>query len=239
MDSANPCNVPLAHAGRVGSGGWIDWIAGPPGSRRQGAELAAARGCRARPPDRDRQRGEPDDRAGRGAAKGTRALRASLGATPGRYGPAALLTEAVVLAVTGGLLGTLLAFGQLTLLKRLLPADTPRLAEVAINERMLAFTAWRSRWEAACCLASFPLGGRVLSDLTSTEGSQSPTLNNGIANRRRTGDDRGSVRHHPAGGRKDSCCAVCGSCCCKWIRGFGWSPSSPLNSVRIVPLPRP
>src|SRR5207247_148074 len=38
-------------------------------------------------------------------------------------------------------LGTLLAFGQLALLKHLLPADTPRLAEVAIDRRILAFTA--------------------------------------------------------------------------------------------------
>jgi len=50
------------------------------------------------------------------------------------------LTEAGLLAVAGGLLGMLLAFGQLPALKRLLPADTPRLAEVAIDERMLAFT---------------------------------------------------------------------------------------------------
>src|SRR6266700_424835 len=52
-----------------------------------------------------------------------------------------LLTEAIVLAAAGGLLGTLLAFGQLALLKHLLPADTPRLAEVVIDRRILAFTA--------------------------------------------------------------------------------------------------
>jgi putative ABC transport system permease protein len=68
------------------------------------------------------------------------ALRASFGATPGRLARQ-LLTEALVLAVAGGVLGTLLAFGQLTLLKHWLPADTPRLAEVAIDERILAFTA--------------------------------------------------------------------------------------------------
>jgi predicted permease len=67
------------------------------------------------------------------------ALRAALGATPGRLARQ-LLTEAVLLAAAGGLLGTLLAFGQLILLKSLLPADTPRLAEVAIDARMLAFT---------------------------------------------------------------------------------------------------
>ncbi len=68
------------------------------------------------------------------------AMRASLGATPGRLARQ-LLTEAVVLASVGGVLGTLLALGQLTLLKHLLPADTPRLAEVAIDGRILAFSA--------------------------------------------------------------------------------------------------
>ena len=67
-------------------------------------------------------------------------LRASLGATPGRLARQ-LLTEAIVLAAAGGLLGTLLAFGQLALLKHLLPADTPRLTEVVIDRRILAFTA--------------------------------------------------------------------------------------------------
>ena len=68
------------------------------------------------------------------------ALRASLGATPGRLARQ-VLTEAVLLAAMGGVLGTLLAFGQLALLKHWLPADTPRLAEVAIDRRILAFAA--------------------------------------------------------------------------------------------------
>jgi len=68
------------------------------------------------------------------------ALRASLGATAGRLARQ-LLAEAAVLAAIGGVLGTLLAFGQLALLKHWLPADTPRLAEVAIDQRVLAFTA--------------------------------------------------------------------------------------------------
>jgi putative ABC transport system permease protein len=68
------------------------------------------------------------------------ALRASLGATPGRLARQ-LLTESVVLAAAGGLLGVLLAFGELSLLKHWLPPDTPRLAEVVIDARVLAFTA--------------------------------------------------------------------------------------------------
>jgi predicted permease len=67
-------------------------------------------------------------------------LRAWLGATPRRLARQ-VLTEAVVLALVGGVLGAALAFAQLALLKHLLPADTPRLAEVAIDRRILAFTA--------------------------------------------------------------------------------------------------
>ncbi|HET8550343.1 MAG TPA: ABC transporter permease [Bryobacteraceae bacterium] len=67
-------------------------------------------------------------------------VRAALGATPARLARQ-LLVEAAVLAVAGGALGTLLAFGQLSALTRLLPADTPRLAEVTIDQRVLAFTA--------------------------------------------------------------------------------------------------
>lgn len=100
------------------------------------------------------------------------ALRASLGATPGRLARQ-LLTEALVLATTGGILGTLLASGQLTLLKHLLPANTPRLADVAIDGRILAFSA-------AMSLGSGLLFGllpawrtRTLRSLASLEGSHS------------------------------------------------------------------
>lgn len=67
-------------------------------------------------------------------------LRVSLGATPGRLAWQ-LLTESVILALAGGLLGILLAFGQLALLKHWLPADTPRLAEVSIDRPILFFAA--------------------------------------------------------------------------------------------------
>jgi putative ABC transport system permease protein len=67
------------------------------------------------------------------------AMRASLGATPGRLARQ-LLTEALMLASVGGILGTALAFAELAWLKHLLPADMPRLAEVAIDGRILAFT---------------------------------------------------------------------------------------------------
>ena len=74
------------------------------------------------------------------AREGELTLRASLGATTFRLARQ-LLTEALVLAAAGGVGGTLLAFGELRLLKNLLPADTPRLAEVSLDGRALAFTA--------------------------------------------------------------------------------------------------
>jgi predicted permease len=67
-------------------------------------------------------------------------LRSWLGASPGRLARQ-VFTEAVVLAIAGGLLGIALAFAQLAALKHVLPADTPRLAEVAIDRRVLGFTA--------------------------------------------------------------------------------------------------
>ena len=51
-----------------------------------------------------------------------------------------LLTESVLLACLGGLLGLLFASAGLSLLRAALPADTPRLADVHINWQVLVFT---------------------------------------------------------------------------------------------------
>lgn len=51
-----------------------------------------------------------------------------------------LLTESVVLALLGGGAGLLLAFWGVDLLTAIAPADVPRLAEVKIDPRVLAFT---------------------------------------------------------------------------------------------------
>ncbi len=137
---------------------------------------------------------------GQGAARqGELLVRASLGAGPGRL-MRQLLTEAAVLAVSGGLLGVALAFGQLALLKRFLPPDTPRLSEVAIDGRVLAFAAAISLGSALLfgSLPAWRVGKRGLAAVT---GGRATLRAVGFARRRRPGRIGGRVRYHPARGR--------------------------------------
>jgi predicted permease len=67
------------------------------------------------------------------------AIRSALGAGRGRIATQ-LLTESVLLAGFGGLLGLLFAKGGLWLLKATLPTDTPRLMDVHLDWRVLVFT---------------------------------------------------------------------------------------------------
>ncbi len=67
-------------------------------------------------------------------------IRSALGAGRGRIAKQ-LLTESVVLASLGGLLGLALAAAGLSLLKFSLPAGTPRLMDVQLDWRVLCFTA--------------------------------------------------------------------------------------------------
>lgn len=67
------------------------------------------------------------------------AIRAAMGAERGRI-VRQLLTESVLLACLGALLGLLFAAEGLVLLKNLLPGDTPRLLEVRMDWRVLFFT---------------------------------------------------------------------------------------------------
>ena len=68
------------------------------------------------------------------------ALRTAMGAERGRI-IRQLLTESVLLASLGAMLGLFLAAEGLQLLKAALPADTPRLADANIDWRVLVFTA--------------------------------------------------------------------------------------------------
>jgi predicted permease len=66
------------------------------------------------------------------------AVRAALGANAGRI-VRQLLTESVVLAIVSGLMGTLLAFGGIRLIRAFGPANLPRLNEVSLDLRVLAW----------------------------------------------------------------------------------------------------
>jgi predicted permease len=67
------------------------------------------------------------------------AIRAAVGASRERI-VRQLLTEAVLLAALGGILGLALALGAVNVLSRFGPANIPRLSEIGIDGRVLAFT---------------------------------------------------------------------------------------------------
>jgi putative ABC transport system permease protein len=68
------------------------------------------------------------------------ALRTSLGASRSRL-VRQLLTESLLLAVAGGALGVLFAYGGIFLLTLLSPDNLPRIGDVAIDSRVLVYTS--------------------------------------------------------------------------------------------------
>src|SRR5262249_43590384 len=68
------------------------------------------------------------------------AIRAALGAGTSRI-VRALLVESVLLGLVGGIFGLVLAYGGLRLLVAYAPAGLPRVAEITIDPRVLAFNA--------------------------------------------------------------------------------------------------
>jgi predicted permease len=67
------------------------------------------------------------------------AIRAALGGSPGRIA-GSLLLESLLLAVIGGALGLLFAYGGLRALVALAPSDLPRLNDIRIDGLVLLFT---------------------------------------------------------------------------------------------------
>jgi putative ABC transport system permease protein len=67
-------------------------------------------------------------------------IRAALGASRGRL-VRQMLTESVMLAVGGGIVGVLLAYWGVAALVALKPSNLPRLAEIAVDSPVLTFTA--------------------------------------------------------------------------------------------------
>jgi putative ABC transport system permease protein len=66
-------------------------------------------------------------------------MRAALGASRGRMA-CALLSESVVLALAGGVLGLVLAQAAIGLLRTIAPAELPRVGDIGIDRTVLLFT---------------------------------------------------------------------------------------------------
>jgi len=110
------------------------------------------------------------------------ALRTALGAGRWRI-VRQLVTESVLLSVLGAVLGLGIAYYGLSALKSTLPADTPRLASVAVDSRVLAFTAILAIF-TGLLFGAMPAAGASRVDLTKalkTGGEKSGTAKHGLS----------------------------------------------------------
>ena len=107
------------------------------------------------------------------------ALRTALGASRARI-VGALLTESVLLSLTGGVFGTALAFGGVRLFKSLAPPGIPRIENVEVDLRVLAFTLLLSL-ATALVFGLVPALRSARVDLSQAlrEGGRSGTANRG------------------------------------------------------------
>jgi putative ABC transport system permease protein len=112
------------------------------------------------------------------------AVRSALGASRSRI-VRQMLTESVLLAVPGGIMGLLLACGGVRALRALAPDGLPRLNEVAVNGQVLLFTA------AVSLLCGLLFGLAPFIGGFGSRGSEAETLRGGSQNlgeqRRRRG----------------------------------------------------
>jgi putative ABC transport system permease protein len=104
-----------------------------------------------------------------GARQRELVVRASLGASARRL-VRLWLTETALLTVTGAMAGLLLAAWGLELLRMLAPADLPRLDEVRLDGRVLAFTTAVALLVAVGLGVAATLGGRVRASLSAATG---------------------------------------------------------------------
>jgi putative ABC transport system permease protein len=74
------------------------------------------------------------------ARRGEMAVRAAIGASPARLGRQ-LLTENLLLATTGGILGLAIAYTLTRAIARLAPESLPRIDRIAVDGKVLLFTA--------------------------------------------------------------------------------------------------
>jgi predicted permease len=110
------------------------------------------------------------------------AVRAALGANAGRI-VRQLLTESVVLAVVSGVMGTLLAFGGIRLIRAFGPGNLPRLNEVSLDLRVLGWALAISLL-AGILVGLAPAMTTMRRDLRPSGGESSRSVSGGTSSRR-------------------------------------------------------